>query len=298
MNYRVEHKTIFEYSEPVSICQNEARLRPRNFEKQQCAMSTLEISPKPSDIRQREDFFGNRVTYFAIEQPHTVLSVASTSEVNISALANDAMENATPWDEVVQRLRADLQEDILEARQYTLNSPMVMRTRELQSYAERSFAEGRPVVEAVYDLMERIHRDFTYDPHFTTLATPLSDVLKHRRGVCQDFAHLAIGCLRTQGLAAKYISGYIETLPPPGQEKLIGADASHAWFSVYVPDTGWLDFDPTNNQMPMDQHITLAWGRDYSDVTPLKGVIFGGGKHDLKVQVHVENLSKQQPSST
>jgi transglutaminase-like putative cysteine protease len=168
-----------------------------------------------------------------------------------------------------------------------------MRTRELQSYAERSFAEGRPIVEAVYDLMERIHRDFTYDPHFTTLATPLSEVLKHRRGVCQDFAHLAIGCLRTQGLAAKYISGYIETLPPPGQEKLIGADASHAWFSVFVPDTGWLDFDPTNNQMPMDQHITLAWGRDYSDVTPLKGVIFGGGKHDLKVQVHVENLGKQ-----
>ena len=293
MNYRVEHKTIYEYSEPVSICQNEARLRPRDFERQQCAISKLEVSPKPSDIRQREDFFGNRVTYFAIEHPHTVLSVASTSEVNIAAISKNVMDNVTPWDEVVQRLRSDLQEEMLEARQYTLNSPMVMRTRELQSYAERSFAEGRPIVEAVYDIMERIHRDFTYDPHFTTLATPLSDVLKHRRGVCQDFAHLAIGCLRTQGLAAKYISGYIETLPPPGQEKLIGADASHAWFSVYVPDTGWLDFDPTNNQMPMDQHITLAWGRDYADVTPLKGVIFGGGKHQLKVQVHVENLGKQ-----
>jgi transglutaminase-like putative cysteine protease len=293
MNYRVEHKTIYEYSEPVSICQNEARLRPRNFEKQQCILSKLEISPKPNDIRQREDFFGNRVTYFAIDQPHTVLCVASTSEINVAAFPNNIKANITPWDEAVQRLRSDLQEDILVARQYTLNSPMVMRTRELQSYAERSFAEGRPIVEAVYDLMERIHRDFTYDPHFTTLATPLSEVLKHRRGVCQDFAHLAIGCLRTQGLAAKYISGYIETLPPPGQEKLIGADASHAWFSVFVPDTGWLDFDPTNNQMPMDQHITLAWGRDYSDVTPLKGVIFGGGKHDLKVQVHVENLGKQ-----
>ena len=294
MNYRVEHKTIYEYSEPVSICQNEARLRPRNFEKQRCTLSTLEISPRPTDIRQREDFFGNRVTHFAIEHPHTVLSVASISEVSIAALKNNITDNTAPWDEVVQRLRSDLQEDMLEARQYTLNSPMVMRTRELQSYAERSFAEGRPIVEAVYDLMERIHRDFTYDPHFTTLATPLSDVLKHRRGVCQDFAHLAIGCLRTQGLASKYISGYIETVPPPGQEKLIGADASHAWFSVYVPDSGWLDFDPTNNQMPMDQHITLAWGRDYSDVTPLKGVIFGGGKHELKVQVHVENLSNQE----
>jgi transglutaminase-like putative cysteine protease len=291
MNYLVEHKTIYEYSKPVSICQNEARLRPRNFEKQQCTLSKLEINPKPSDIRQREDFFGNRVTYFAIDQPHTVLTVTSTSEVDVAASVNNIKGNETPWDKVVQRLRSDLQEDVLVARQYTLNSPMVMRSRELQGYAERSFSEGRPVVEAVYDLMERIHRDFTYDPHFTTLATPLIDVLKHRRGVCQDFAHLAIGCLRAQGLAAKYISGYLETLPPPGQEKLIGADASHAWFSVYVPDTGWLDFDPTNNQMPMDQHITLAWGRDYSDVTPLKGIIFGGGKHDLKVQVHVENLT-------
>lgn len=298
MNYLVEHKTIYEYAEPVSVCHNEARLRPRNFERQQCTLSKLEINPKPSDIRQREDFFGNRVTYFAIDQPHTVLSVISTSEVDVGASVNNVKTNTTVWNEVVRRLRSDLQEDILEARQYTLNSPMVMRSRELQAYAERSFPEGRPVVEAVYDLMERIHRDFTYDPHFTTLATPLSEVLKHRRGVCQDFAHLAIGCLRTQGLAAKYISGYLETLPPPGQEKLVGADASHAWFSVYVPDTGWLDFDPTNNQMPMDQHITLGWGRDYSDVTPLKGVIFGGGKHDLKVQVNVQNLSEQQLSTT
>ena len=290
MTYRVEHKTIYEYSQPVSICQNEARLRPRDFDKQQCSISELEISPKPGDIRQREDFFGNRVTYFAIEQPHTVLSVTATSEVIVKAVPNNHKDQSIPWDVMVQRLYTDTREDILDARQYTLNSPMVMRTRELQSYAERSFAAERPVVEAVYDLMERIHRDFTYDPHFTTLATPLSDVLKHRRGVCQDFAHLAIGCLRTQGLAAKYVSGYIETLPPPGQEKLIGADASHAWFSVFVPDIGWLDFDPTNNQMPMDKHITVAWGRDYSDVTPLKGVIFGGGKHDLKVQVHVENL--------
>lgn len=299
MNYRIEHKTTYEYSKPVSICQNEARLRPRNFQRQQCLLSKLEISPKPSDIRQREDFFGNRVTYFAIDTPHTVLSVSSTSEVEISAKSpssktdSPATKSPVGWDEVAQRLRVDLQEDMLDARQYTLNSPMVMRTRELQSYAERSFSQGRPIIEAVHELMERIYRDYTYDPHFTTLATPLSEVLKHRRGVCQDFAHLAIGCLRTQGLAAKYISGYIETLPPPGQEKLVGADASHAWFSVYVPENGWLDFDPTNNQMPMDQHITLAWGRDYSDVTPLKGIIFGGGEHDLNVQVTVENLTKK-----
>ena len=292
MTYRVMHKTTYKYADPVSICQNESRLRPRSFERQKCELSKLEISPKPTDIRQREDFFGNWVTYFAIESPHTTLTVTSTSEVTVTAYSGKLeSSNDVAWEEVVQQLRTHLEEDYFVARQYTLNSPMVVRSRELGSYAERSFYQGRPIVEAVYDLMERIHRDFTYDPHFTTLATPLSDVLKHRRGVCQDFAHLAIGCLRTQGLAAKYVSGYIETVPPPGQVKLVGADASHAWFSVFVPQVGWLDFDPTNNQMPMDQHITVAWGRDYSDVTPLKGVIFGGGEHELKVEVDVSKVS-------
>jgi transglutaminase-like putative cysteine protease len=162
-------------------------------------------------------------------------------------------------------------------------------------YAERSFLDERLILDAVQDLMERIHRDFTYDPHSTTIATPLLDVLKHRRGVCQDFAHLAIGCLRSMGLAARYVSGYIETTPPKGQERLVGADASHAWFSVYVPNMGWVDFDPTNNQMPMDKHITVATGRDYHDVTPLKGVIFGGGKHKLDVSVDVVNTDAVNP---
>ncbi len=143
--------------------------------------------------------------------------------------------------------------------------------------------------------MVRVHRDFRYDPEFTTLSTPLADVLAHRRGVCQDFAHLAIGCLRSQGLAARYVSGYIETLPPPGKPRLIGADASHAWFSVYVPDCGWVDFDPTNNQLPESRHITVAWGRDYADVTPLKGVIFGGGQMQLTVSVDVLDLDAADP---
>lgn len=146
------------------------------------------------------------------------------------------------------------------------------------------------MLEAVHDLMVRIHTDFIYDPDFTTLATPLATVLEHRRGICQDFSHLAIACVRTQGLAARYVSGYIETLPPPGKEKLVGSDASHAWFSVYIPELGWIDFDPTNNQIPVDQHIIVGWGRDYGDVTPLKGVIFGGGEHELAVSVDVRNL--------
>ena len=135
--------------------------------------------------------------------------------------------------------------------------------------------------------MQRIYTEFKYDPEFSTLATPLKEVLEHRSGVCQDFAHLAIGCLRSQGLAARYVSGYIETEPPPGKERLVGADASHAWFSVFQPGVGWLDFDPTNNQIPGERHITVAWGRDYADVTPLKGVAFGGGEHELKVSVDV-----------
>jgi transglutaminase-like putative cysteine protease len=154
-----------------------------------------------------------------------------------------------------------------------------------------SFSAGRPLLEAVHDLMRRIHRDFTYDPHFSSIATPLQQVLAHRRGVCQDFAHLAIACLRSQGLAARYVSGYLETLPPPGGEKLVGADASHAWFGVYVPYQGWVDFDPTNDQVLADRHITAAWGRDYADVAPLKGVLFGGGsEHRLTVEVDVERL--------
>ena len=162
---------------------------------------------------------------------------------------------------------------------------MVPMIPELHDYAEKSFAKGRPLLEAVEDLTTRLYTDFTYDPGFTTIATPLADVVKHRRGVCQDFAHLGIACLRALGLAARYVSGYIETDPPPDQEPLEGADASHAWFSVYLPQFGWIDFDPTNNQIPADRHITVAWGRDYADVTPLKGVVFGSGTHELSVSV-------------
>ena len=191
------------------------------------------------------------------------------------------------WEEVRQRLQTDLDSEILELRQYILDSPMVPTMPDLRTYAERSFSKGRPLLEAVEDLTTRLYADFTYDPNFTTIATPLTDVIQHRRGVCQDFAHLGIGCLRALGLAARYVSGYIETDPPPDQEPLAGADASHAWFSVYLPQMGWVDSDPTNNQIPTDQHITIAWGRDYSDVTPLKGIMFGSGTHELSVSVDV-----------
>ena len=292
MKYQVTHITEYQYSDMVSLCQNEARLKPRNSLHQKCLKTSLDIQPRPDSLHERLDFFGNRVSYISIQQPHKQFTVTAKSEIEtLSGSKDQDLSTDLAWEQVVKHYRTDLSEDILDARQYILNSPMVTRTRELASYAERSFLKDRPIVDAVHDLMTRIYRDFTYDPGFTTLATPLSQVLKHRRGVCQDFAHLAIGCLRAQGLAAKYVSGYIETLPAEGEEKLVGSDASHAWFSVYVPKVGWIDFDPTNNQITMDKHITVAWGRDYSDVTPLNGVIFGGGEHKLSVAVDVTRLS-------
>ena len=297
MKYRITHVTTYHYSQPVGLCQNEARLQPREFWRQQCLASRFEINPAPADFRERFDFFGNRVAYFAIQQAHAKLDVTTISEVE---LVPDGklleLSNAIAWEQVrdwLQSARAVGQDDVdewVEAKQYVLDSPMVVATDELADYAQASFVPGRPILAVVQDLMQRIFSDFTYDPTFTTIATPLSDVLSHRRGVCQDFAHLAIGCLRAYGLAARYISGYVESIPAPGAEKIIGGDESHAWFAVFVPGSGWLEFDPTNNKMPLDQHITLGWGRDYADVTPLKGIAYGGGQHTLSVSVDVQRL--------
>lgn len=295
MKYRIVHSTDYHYSQPVGLCQNEARLQPREFWRQQCLSSRFEIDPAPADFRKRNDFFGNGVCYFAIQQAHAKLKVTAVSEVTVEpAPVTEAKTLA--WEQVRDYLRAPRMagqgdhKAWFEAKQYLLDSPMVTANAELADYARPSFGSERSVLEVVRDLMRRIFTEFTYDPAFTTIATPLSDVLLHRRGVCQDFAHLAIGCLRAYGLAARYVSGYVETVPPPGKQKIIGADASHAWFAVFVPGTGWLEFDPTNNKMPLDQHITLAWGRDYGDVTPLKGIAYGGGQHTLAVAVDVQRL--------
>lgn len=286
MNYKIIHKTEYSYSDSVNLCYNEARLMPRNFAYQHCSKSQFVVDPEPGACRERQDFFGNTVYYFTIQRPHRELIVTVTSHVQVRdrEMQLDFAEHLA-WEEVCQRLQTDLDPETLELRQYILNSPMIPTMPELRTYAERSFSKERPLLEAVEELTNRLYTDFTYDPGFTTIATPLADVIQHRRGVCQDFAHLGIGCLRALGLAARYVSGYIETDPPPGQESLAGADASHAWFSVYFPQLGWVDFDPTNNQIPAYQHITVAWGRDYSDVTPLKGVVFGSGTHELSVSV-------------
>ncbi len=293
MRYRVTHRTDYAYPELISLGYSETRMSPRNREgQQQVLRHRLDIDPRPDYISEREDYFGNRVLHFAIQRPHRQLAVTAITELDVSG-ADDLLplDSGMSWEQSVNALANDWSQVGLDARQYLLESPLVKPIPELADYARQSFPAGRPLQECVRELMERIHQGFTYDPAATTLATPLSAVFRERRGVCQDFAHLGIACLRSMGLAARYVSGYLETLPPPGKEKLVGSDASHAWFAVYHPVIGWLDYDPTNNLIPMSQHITTAWGRDYADVSPIKGVIFGGGsKHDAKVSVDVERL--------
>ncbi|MBX3023981.1 transglutaminase family protein [bacterium] len=288
MRYRIVHRTRYVYSQPVVLAHSEARMHPRATAIQTCAAAALAIDPPPQQRAEHEDAFGNRVLYFAVQEPHQALTVTATSEVEIGAAA--AAPASPAWETALQRLLESAQPETRLARQFRLDSPGAAVTAEVRAYAAPSFSPGRPLLEAVADLNQRIHRDFTFDPESTTVATPLGDVLAQRHGVCQDFAHLAIACVRAFGLPARYVSGYLETVAPPGRDRLQGADVSHAWFAVHVPDAGWVDFDPTNDLLPTDRHVTTAWGRDYTDVTPLKGVIFGGGPHTLEVSVDMLRL--------
>lgn len=287
MNYHVTHNTIYTYDEPVSVAHNLAHLLPRPAPRHTWLTSELKILPEPSVRADREDFFGNRVTFFAIEEPHRSLNVTAMGDVELGPSEPLLLAPQISWEAACDLLRCDRRAETLNAYQYTFDSPGVRRGAELAAYALPAFGAGRPLLEAIQELTARIYRDFAYDPKATTIATPVVEVLECRRGVCQDFAHLQIACLRSLGLAARYVSGYLLTTPPPGMPRLIGADASHAWVSVYVPEMGWVDLDPTNNTMPSDRHITLAWGRDFHDVSPLHGVILGGGHHKVIVQVDV-----------
>ncbi len=293
VKFRVRHTTRYHYEQSVSHCYNLAHMLPRTTPAQTLRQVKIEVSPPVAMSNQREDYFGNQVYQFSIEQDHTELEVTVTSQVEITeSPLNRNLDFGNTCAYARERLHNSGEADCLAAHEFLLDSPMIQQHPELAAYAAPSFADDRPLLSAVMELTERIYRDFIYDPDFSDVATPLSEVIKHKRGVCQDFAHVAIGCLRSLGYPARYVSGYLETLPPPGQQKLVGADATHAWFAVYSPDEGWFEFDPTNNKMAGEQHITTAWGRDYSDVTPLKGVIFGGGKtHRLSVSVDVARLS-------
>jgi transglutaminase-like putative cysteine protease len=287
MKFHIVHTTRYTYSQPVSLCHNEAHLRPRTFELQDCRDARVDIEPPPACYDERADYFGNPVVYFSVQQPHDRLTVTATSTVHRAAAPSLDIEASLAWDRVATQLRDATDPAGLAARECVLDSPLVATSPDLAAFALPSFANGRPLLSAVHDLARRIHREVLYDRNFTTVSTPLVDVLAQRRGVCQDFAHLAIGCVRSLGLPARYVSGYLQSAPPPGQARLRGADASHAWFAVFDPGAGWVDFDPTNDQIVSDRHVTTAWGRDYADVTPLKGVVFGGGAHSLEVAVEI-----------
>jgi transglutaminase-like putative cysteine protease len=290
VRYRVRHLTEYAYAEPVSLSHHLAHLAPRSDNGQTCELRELRIAPEPAFLRERLDGFGNRATYFSIEEPHRRLEVESICTVQVPAPARPLRSFVASWDDVRARLSGARRADLVDACGYTFDSPYVTTSAALQAYARPSFPAGRPLVEAALELTQRIKADFVYDPRATNVSTPIAEVLEARRGVCQDFSHLALGCLRALGLAARYVSGYLLTRPPPGRPRLAGADASHAWVSVYLPDFGWVDFDPTNGLMPADEHITVACGRDFGDVAPLRGVILGGGTHTLEVSVDVSPI--------
>ena len=287
MKYKITHTTIYNYTESVPICHNELHLTPRDHRRQTCLSHRLRIRPEPARLDTRVDYFGNFAGSFSIQEGHDRLSVTAHSHVEVAAPECPDPAATPPWEEIRDRFALGQPPWWLEARQFVYESPHVPISDDLRAYAQPSFSPSRPWLAAVLHLTERIFKEFKYDPAATTVNTPVATVLRQRRGVCQDFAHLTIACLRSLGLPARYVSGYLLTRPPPGQPRLIGADASHAWLSAFCPEVGWLDFDPTNNQMPGTQHITLAWGRDYSDVCPIKGVLIGGGQHRMRVAVNV-----------
>jgi len=287
MLYHVTHTTVYEYSEPVSLCHNALHLKPRSCPRQECHQVDLLVWPDPGPVQNEHDYFGNSLTCFTIQEPHRRLVLRAESWVEVTAPEPLAAAATPAWEAVRDALRTDRSDAVLDAYQFVFASRYAPCSEELAAYAAPSFPPQRPLGEAVLDLTRRIYADFRYDPRATTVSTPVHEVLTHRRGVCQDFAHLQLGCLRSLGLAARYVSGYLVTVPSPGRTRLTGADASHAWVTVFCPGVGWIDFDPTNNRIPTDTHITLAWGRDYDDVSPVRGVILGGGHSTLTVGVDV-----------
>ncbi|HTQ77747.1 MAG TPA: transglutaminase family protein [Burkholderiales bacterium] len=288
MRFQVRHETAYRYEAPVVLSQQLLHLSPRPLPWQERNSHAIEVDPRPAESVERLDYFGNPVTQIALAVPHQSLAVRARTEVTVAPRPRPPA--ASPWEGLSERLRAGGGAALLEPEQFVFESPRVEIFRDVAAYGAKSFTRGRGVLEAALDLTRRIHAEFKFDPRATSVSTPLREVLQKRRGVCQDFAHLMIGCLRALGLAARYVSGYILTTPPPGRPRLIGADASHAWVSLWCGDAGWVDLDPTNDCLVDDEHITLAWGRDFSDVTPMRGVILGGGEQELEVRVTVTPL--------
>lgn len=299
MKYRITHRTRYRYEQDIANSYNRGCLLPRGLLYQKVESSRLKVTPTPSSLYNHPDFFGNLYTFFHVNSLHRLLDARVTSQVEVMPRGlEDSPSRSMPWEDALQLLDSQTDRLALQARLMRIGTPMTPVDDTLADFARDIFEPGLPVLEGARRLSHRIFSEFTYDPGFTTIATPVHTVLEERRGVCQDFAHLAISALRSLGIPACYVSGYLETIPPPGQQRLIGADASHAWFSVYDPSLGWVDFDPTNDLIPDERHITIAFGRDFADVVPLKGLMSGGGRHELVVEVDVMPLENDAPIAT
>jgi transglutaminase-like putative cysteine protease len=290
MNYHVTHRTAYRYTAAVSLCQNLAHLCPREVPNQRCSHSELTIEPVPAVRADRVDSFGNPATFFSVQQPHRELTVTATHVVEVWPRPAVDAHGSPAWEEVRDGLASDRSPASLDACQFVFASRFATPDANLAEYARLCFAPGRPLIEAAVALTRHIHQDFIYDTRATTVSTPAQEVFTRRRGVCQDFAHVQIACLRALGLAARYVSGYLPTATPAGQPRLIGADATHAWVGVWCPRNGWVDLDPTNDLVVSDRHVVLAWGRDYDDVSPVKGVVLGGGDHVMTATVDVQQI--------
>jgi transglutaminase-like putative cysteine protease len=287
LRYDISHVTEFLYSQPVSISHHLLHLSPRIAAHQTNNRSSLVIDPAPAVNETGTDYFGNPTSFIIVQTLHERLEIKARSLIDVRSAEPPEPGLTLRWDEVAARVEADSSKPMLDIAQFQFTSPFTKAGAEVEAYARQSFPPGRSVLEAALELTSRIFQDFTYDGSATDVSTPVDDAMRLKRGVCQDFAHLQIACLRKLGLPARYVSGYLLTHPPEGQEKLVGADASHAWLSIWVPDHGWVDLDPTNDVIPKGEHITLAWGRDYGDVSPVNGVMVGGGAHEVNVAVDV-----------
>lgn len=291
--YRVRHATTHLYSTTVEVSRQAARLTPRSDGRQRCSSTTITVDPEASFRVDEVDYFGNTVTHLSIILPHRSLTIAAETTVDVTPAT--APETSLPWERTRDALRAPADPVTIAAEEFIHASPFVPALDTAWDYARPSFPPGRPLVEAARELTSRVHADFAYDSSATSISTTTAEVFELGRGVCQDFAHVEIACLRAMGLAARYVSGYLLTRPPPGRARLIGADASHAWISVWIPDRGWWDLDPTNDAVVSDEHIVCAVGRDFEDVSPIKGVVVGGADHALRVAVDVEPIEAAFP---
>ena len=289
--YRLVHRTEYAYDDVVTSSFGLTHLLPRETKYQRPLAAGLEVEPAPADVREHRDFYGNRAAYVEVDTPHTRLVVTARSEVEVQPRPAPELPAVT-WEDVRDRVGRELSGGALAARPFILTSPLVPAWPAVASYAGQTFAPGRTVQDCLTELVSRVHDEFAYAPGSTTVKTTLPELLERRKGVCQDFAHLAVGMLRSVGLAARYVSGYLETTPPAGQPRLVGADASHAWVATFVPGAGWIELDPTNGVYVDERYVVAAYWRDYGDVIPVQGVIFTDSKKStLKVAVDLTRSS-------